>query len=122
MKLKAIIAASVVAATAWAPLAASAQEVLTGDTKLACEAIMCLASPTRPAECAAAITKYFSISLRRFSNTLRARKNFLSLCPRVDPATINQVVNDNPPEPDPPEVPLPVPCDPRNQAIKCQER
>lgn len=122
MKLKAIIAASVVAATAWAPLAASAQEVLTGDTKLACEAIMCLASPTRPAECTAAITKYFSISLRRFSSTLRARKNFLSLCPRVDPVTISQVVNDNPPEPDPPEVPLPIPCDPRNQAIKCQER
>ena len=70
----------------------------------------------------AAITKYFSISLRRFSSTLRARKNFLSLCPRVDPATVNQVVNDNPPEPDPPEAPLPVPCDPRNQAIKCQER
>lgn len=122
MKLKAIIAASLVAATAWAPLAASAQEVLTGDTRLACEAIMCLASPTRPAECTAAITKYFSISLRRFSSTLRARKNFLSLCPRVDPATINQVVNDNPPEPDPPEVPSPVPCGPRNQAIKCQER
>ena len=122
MKLKAIIAASVVAATAWSPLAASAQEVLTGDTKLACEAIMCLASPTRPAECTASITKYFSISLRRFSSTLRARKNFLSLCPRVDPATINQVVNDNPPEPDPPEVPSPVPCDPRNQAIKCQAR
>lgn len=122
MKLKAIIAASVVAATAWAPLAASAQEVLTGDTKLACEAIICLASPTRPAECTAAITKYFSISLRRFSSTLRARKNFLSLCPRVDPATISQVVNDNPPVPDPPEAPLPVSCDSRNQTIKCQER
>jgi hypothetical protein len=122
MKLKVIIAVSVVAATAWAPLAASAQKVLTGDTKLACEALLCLAAPTRPAECAASITKYFSISLSRFSKTLRARKNFLSLCPRVEPSIINQVLNDNPPEPDPPDVPLPVPCDQLNQTSKCQER
>jgi hypothetical protein len=107
MKLKALIAATVLAAIASAPFTASAQDALTGDTKLACEAVLCLASPTRPAECAAAIAKYFSISLRRFSSTLRARKNFLSLCPRVDPSAVEQVVNSNPPEPDPPE-PAPV--------------
>lgn len=122
MKLKTLVAASVLAATASMPFTANAQEALTGDTKLACEAIMCLMSPTRPAECTAAITKYFSISLRRFSSTLRARKNFLSLCPRVDPNTVDQVVNSNPPEPDPPEVPEPVPCNPRDPNIRCQER
>lgn len=103
MKLKSLIAAMALAATAAAPLSASAQDALTGDTKLACEAILCLASPTRPQECAAAIAKYFSISLRRFSQTMRARKNFLSLCPRVDPGTVEYVANSNPPEPDPPE-------------------
>jgi hypothetical protein len=119
MKLKALIAATVLAAIASAPFTASAQDALTGDTKLACEAVLCLASPTRPAECAAAIAKYFSISLRRFSSTLRARKNFLSLCPRVDPSAVEQVVNSNPPEPDPPEpdpVPTPTPVTPFNKA------
>lgn len=108
MKLRALIAATVFAAAASVPITASAQDVLTGDTKLACEAILCLASPTRPDECTAAIAKYFSISLRRFSSTLRARKNFLSLCPRVDPSTVEQVVNSNPPEPDPSQTPTPV--------------
>lgn len=107
MKIKALVAASVLAASM--PLSASAQDVLTGDTKLACEAILCLASPTRPTECAASIAKYFSISLRRFSQTLRARRNFLSLCPRVDAGTVNQVINTYPPEPDPPEPPAPIP-------------
>ena len=100
-----------VAATAFAvslPISGSAQEVLTGDTRLACEAVLCLAAPTRPTECAASIAKYFSISLRRFSQTLRARRNFLSLCPRVDTATIDHVINTYPPEPDPPEPPAPI--------------
>lgn len=119
MSLKAVIAATVFGATISAPFTASAQGALTGDTKLACEAIMCLASPTRPAECTAAIAKYFSISLRRFSSTLQARKNFLSLCPRVDRSTVEQVVNSNPPEPDPPEpdpVPMPTPVTPLDRA------
>lgn len=58
-----------------------AQEVLTGDTRLACEALLCLASGTRPTQCAASIIRYFSISFRHFSDTIRGRMNFLNLCP-----------------------------------------
>ena len=63
---------------------ASAQQVpqvMEGDERLACEAILCLAASTRPAECAPSIRKFFSISFRRFSDTLRGRANFLNLCP-----------------------------------------
>jgi len=60
---------------------ARAQDVLDGDQRLACEAMLCLASVTRPAECAASLTRYFSISMRRFRDTVRARANFLRLCP-----------------------------------------
>ena len=106
MKIKAMVAATAFAVSL--PISASAQEVLTGDTRLACEAVLCLAAPTRPTECVASIAKYFSISLRRFSQTLRARRNFLSLCPRIDTATIDHVINTYPPEPDPPEPPAPI--------------
>lgn len=107
MKIKTLVAATVFATSM--PFSASAQDVLTGDTRLACEAVLCLAAPTRPGECAASIAKYFSISLRRFSQTLRARRNFLSLCPRVDSGTVEQIINTYPPEPDPPEPPAPIP-------------
>jgi len=62
---------------------AHAQAMLEGDEKLACEALLCLAASTRPAECMPSIRKYFSISYRRFSDTLRGRLNFLNLCPVV---------------------------------------
>lgn len=60
---------------------ANAQEVLTGDTRLACEAVLCLSSGTRPSECAPSLRRYFSISHRKFSDTIKARLNFLNLCP-----------------------------------------
>lgn len=60
---------------------ANAADVLTGDTRLACEAILCLSSGTRPGECAASLSRYFSIHKREFSDTLKARFNFLKLCP-----------------------------------------
>ncbi|MGJ9311179.1 TrbM/KikA/MpfK family conjugal transfer protein, partial [Campylobacter coli] len=34
-------------------------DILTGDTKLACEAMLCLASPVKPPECGAALARYF---------------------------------------------------------------
>jgi len=85
MKLKNFLVAitlSISTVTMTAPV--SAQEVLTGDTKLACEALLCLASGTRPSECAPSISKYFSISYRRFTDTLKGRVNFLKLCPSSD--------------------------------------
>ncbi len=54
---------------------------LTGDTRLACEAILCLSSGTRPGECSKALARYFNITRRLFSDTLRARRSFLRLCP-----------------------------------------
>jgi hypothetical protein len=57
------------------------QELLTGDTRLACEAVLCLASGTRPSECTPALQRYFSISFKKFSDTLRGRTDFLNLCP-----------------------------------------
>lgn len=62
---------------------ANAQETLQGDEKLACEALLCLSTSTRPAECAPSLRRYFSISYRKFSDTLRGRMNFLNLCPMV---------------------------------------
>lgn len=74
----------VVAAALTACMGVSAQQApqaMDGDERLACEAILCLAASTRPAECAPSIRRYFSISYRRFSDTLRGRMNFLNLCP-----------------------------------------
>lgn len=60
------------------------QDVLTGDKRLACEAVLCLASGTKPDTCTPSLTRYFSISHRRWSDTVRARRSFLDLCPRTD--------------------------------------
>ena len=62
---------------------ARAQAVLDGDARLSCEAILCLASGTRPDACAASLARYFGINLRKFGDTLRARANFLNICPIV---------------------------------------
>lgn len=59
----------------------SAQQILEGDTRLACEAILCLASGTQPGECSPSIQRYFSIRHKKFSDTMKARNGFLNLCP-----------------------------------------
>lgn len=56
-------------------------DVLTGDTKLSCEAILCLSSGTRPSECSPSLNRYFSISAKKWSDTVKKRKSFLQLCP-----------------------------------------
>lgn len=70
-----------------------AQEALQGDEKLACEALLCLAASTRPTECIPPIRRYFSISYRRFSDTLRGRLNFLNLCPVVSQPNMTSLKN-----------------------------
>ena len=59
---------------------------LEGAPRLACEALLCLAAPTRPAECAPSIAKFFSITAWKPSDLIRLRMNFLNLCPTNDAA------------------------------------
>lgn len=58
-------------------LSARAQDLLTGDARTACEAILCLASGQRPDECTPAIKKLMSLKPWK-------RPGFLSKCPKVD--------------------------------------
>lgn len=81
MKKKLFALSAPLAALGSTATPASAQDVLTGDTRLACEAILCLSTGTQPSECAPSLRRYFSISHRRFSDTIRGRVNFLKLCP-----------------------------------------
>lgn len=72
-------------------------EYLTGDTALACEALLCLSSPHRPSECAPALARYFGIDYDKPWKTISARINFLNLCPASSEAsvatTITSIVN-----------------------------
>lgn len=64
-------------------------QILTGDVGLACEAILCLSSGTRPGECMPSLRKYFSIK------KLLDRKDFLKRCPAVaSDAGLQALVND----------------------------
>lgn len=75
-----IIFSLVVMFTFILPTPSQAQE-LTGDTRLACEALLCLSSGARPGECSPSISRYFSITRKKWSDTINARRNFLQLCP-----------------------------------------
>lgn len=71
---------------------ANAGDELTGDVKLACEAILCLSSSTRPTECNKSLAKYFSISAKKWSKTVTKRKDFLKLCPAADDTAVDNVL------------------------------
>ena len=60
---------------------ATQPDLFTGDTKLACEAILCLSSGTRPSECNPSLQRYFSIHHKKPHKTIQAREDFLNLCP-----------------------------------------
>lgn len=75
---KLILAVSISAALT---TSAMAQDLLDGDTRSACEAIVCLSTGSRPSECNPSLARYFSISFKKFSDTLQGRTDFLSLCP-----------------------------------------
>lgn len=66
-------------------------DLLSGDTKLSCEAILCLSSGTRPSECDPALNHYFSLNAKKWSDTIKKRRNFLQLCP-VGGADIEDLV------------------------------
>ena len=73
---------------------AKAQDVLDGDKGLACEALLCLAAPVRPGECLRSIRKYFSIDFSNPLRTIRARLNFLRLCPVNDAPDLADELNE----------------------------
>ena len=81
MQSKSLVASVAVTAAALFSAPSASAQVLTGDTRMACEAVLCLATGVRPAACAASLARYFSISFRRFTDTIRGRVNFLNLCP-----------------------------------------
>lgn len=82
MKVKPFLAVSALTAALLAPMTASADDnLLTDDVRLACEAVLCLSSGECPSECAPSLERYFSIKFRKPHKTIRARKNFLNLCP-----------------------------------------
>lgn len=72
-------------------------DVLSGDTKMACEAVLCLSSSTRPGECSPSLDRYFGIKKKKFSDTINARINFLNLCPASNepnmPTLISAIAN-----------------------------
>lgn len=86
------LVAAVIAAASMTAQQAQAQEVLGGDAGLACQALLCLSSPTRPGECASALAKYFGIRFTRPDRTITARLNFLQLCPTSDANTQSLMV------------------------------
>lgn len=76
------------------PVISQAEDnVLTGDTRLSCEAILCLSSGTRPGECAPSLSRYFGINEKHWSDTIKARKNFLKICPASEEKGMPELVN-----------------------------
>src|SRR5690606_29727427 len=56
---------------------------LQGDERMACGAVLCLASGAGrgESECSEYLNKYFSIKFTRPDKTFEARRDFLNLCP-----------------------------------------
>ena len=74
---------------------AKADDTLTGDTRLACEAILCLSTGSTPHECSPSLNRYFSINKKKFKNTIKARHNFLKMCPTSNQTPeMQSLVND----------------------------
>lgn len=69
-------------------------DVFTGDTKLSCEAILCLSTGKRPDECEPSLTRYFKINEKTFTKTIKERKKFLKLCPASDEPGMPELTND----------------------------
>ncbi|MDR2503331.1 MAG: hypothetical protein LBD82_02960 [Deltaproteobacteria bacterium] len=63
-------------------------QLVYGDRRLACEAILCLSSIHQPPECRESLIRYYAIKVFEkhvfnLSKTIRAREQFLQMCPTV---------------------------------------
>ena len=65
--------------------AAAGNTLLTGATRLSCEALLCLSSGVRPGACGKALSYYFAIRKISWAKTFRARLRFLNKCPTGSP-------------------------------------
>lgn len=78
-----------------------AEDTFTGEKKAACEAIMCLSTGSPPHECDDSLKKYYKIVVKNSlgginpRETLKARKNFLKICPKAEEETIDGVNTSN---------------------------
>lgn len=68
---------------------AADSDLLTGDTRLACEAILCLSSAASPSECKPSLRRYFRINTR---HTIRDRFHFLQMCPSSSEKGMNSLI------------------------------
>jgi hypothetical protein len=77
------------------PSLAATNDYLTGDTKLACEALLCLsaAATGRPSECIPSVTKFFSLDFTNPADTIKARTDFLNMCPSSNEAGMQDLIN-----------------------------
>lgn len=67
------------------PSGEPSNDLLSGTTRLACEAILCLSSSLQPGECAPSLSHYFDIKIFHkgrldWSDTVNARRAFLGMC------------------------------------------
>ena len=75
------VALMVLAQTSRTPPAEA--QILAGDQRLACEALLCLAAGAKaPRECSTALAKYAALQAQTALQTLALRRNFLQLCPK----------------------------------------
>lgn len=76
------------------PSVTSANKLMGGDERLACEAIMCLANPaSQPEECSKALAKFHSIKHKYGHDTVTARRNFLKKCPTSDRSGLDDFID-----------------------------
>ena len=76
--------------------AVSRADLLTGVTRLSCEALLCLSSPARPAACNPALSHYFGIKKFTWPATFAARLRFLNKCPTGTPELARSVAKKAP--------------------------
>lgn len=68
-----------------------AGDVLTGRTKLSCEANLCLPAATQPGECGPSLNEYYSIDGK---HKARKRRQFLALCPKQNVSAAMKEITD----------------------------
>lgn len=93
-----LVFACTLATTTQATTASAAQDTLTGDVALACDAILCLSSSVQPGECSPSLSRYFGIEVFKhgvlsWSRTVAARRSFLAMCPVVESPGMSERVD-----------------------------